>query len=101
MARSTVTNIIRRYRNSKKQEAKKEMGRNLKLSEKDMRLLQPCVLQNCYEPLHVIAARFNDTIGLCAIVWTVRRSIERMKMDRYIAVQKPFLSKKNIAARTL
>ena len=53
------------------------------------------------QSLHVIAAKFNDNTGLCVSVCTVRRYIRRVKMDRYIAVQKPFSSKKNIAARIL
>ena len=57
LPRSTVANIIRRYRNSEKQETKKKMGRKLKFSERGMRLLLRYVLQNCYESLHVIAAR--------------------------------------------
>ena len=66
-----------------------------------MQLLQRYVLQNYYESLHVIAARFNETTGLSISVWKVHRYIKRMKIDRYIAVQKPYLSKKNIAARIL
>ena len=101
MPRSAVANIIRRYRNSWKKQTKKKMGRRLKFSERGMRLLQRYVLQTCYKSLHVIAARFNDTTGLSISVWTLRRYIKRMKMDRYITVQKPYLSKKSIAARVL
>ena len=91
MPRSTDANILFRYLNSVKQERKKKMGRKLKLSKRVMQLLQRYVLNNSYESLHAIAARFNDTTGLCVGVWTVRHYIKRMKMERYVAVQKPFL----------
>ena len=101
MPRSTVANFIRRYLNNREREAKKKLGRKLKLLGRVARLLQRYILQNCDESLHVIAARFNDTAGLSVSVWTVRRYKKRRKMSRYIAVQKPFLLKKNIAARIL
>ncbi len=43
-------------------------------------------------------ARFNHHTQLHLSTWTVRRYIKKMNMTPYIAIQKPFLSKKNMNA---
>ena len=98
MKRPTVSNVIRRYKNNTVGN-KKKMGRKPKLSERGMRLLKKYVLQNCFEPLYVITARFNAATKLQLSINTTRRYIKKLKMYSYVAIQKPFLRKKNISAR--
>ena len=101
MKQPTVSNIFRRLRTINMKPVQKKMGRKPKLSERGMRLLRRYILDNKFEPLYTIAARFNDSIGLNLLARTVRRYMRKLKMNWYIAVQKPYLSTKNIAARIL
>ncbi len=96
MSKSTVSYIIKRLRINT---VTKKMGRPRKLTERGMRLLKKYVTESYFESLHVLTARFNAHTKLHRSIWTVRRYIKRMDMGSYIAVQKPFLSKKNISAR--
>ena len=97
----TISNIIRRLRTSNIKPVKKNMGRKPKLSARGMRLLQQYVLNNKFDPLHTIAARFKDSTALNLCERTVRRYIRKLKMDCYIVVQRPFVSSKNTEARIL
>ena len=77
------------------------MGRPRKLSARGIRLLQKHVQQNSFEPLHVIFARSNNATEIQLSVNTTRRYMNKLKMDCYVAIQKPYLLNKNIAARVL
>ena len=101
MKQPTVSNIVRRLRRSNMKPVKKNMGPEPKLSARGMRLLQRYVLDNKFNLLRTMAVRFNDRTGLNMCKHTARRYISKLKMDCYIAVQQPFLSSKNIAARVL
>ena len=59
------------------------------------------MLNNKFDPLHAIAARFNESTELNLCECTVRRYIRKLKMDCSKGVQKPFVSSKNIAAGIL
>ena len=97
--RSTVSCIVRRYKQPKKTIVKQ--GRPKKLSVRGLRLFKKYVLENCFESLHVIVARFNSYTGLNLSERSGRRYMKHLKLDSYIAVQKPFVSKKNLDARIL
>ena len=58
-------------------------------------------MENCFKPLHTIVACFNAYTGLNLSERSGRRYMKLLKMSSCIAVQKPFLSKKNIDARIL
>ncbi len=101
MKQPTVSNIIRRLRTTNLKPLRKKTGRKRKLSKRGMRLLRRYILDNKFEPLYTIAARFNDSTGLSLPDPTVRRYIRKLKTYCYIAVQKPYLSTKNNAAQAL
>lgn len=62
-----------------------------------MRALKKYALDYRHEPLYVITARFNAHTSLQLGTRTVFRYIRKLNMNGFIAVQKPFLSKKNIS----
>ncbi len=97
MPRSTASGIIGRLKKTSK--TVKVQGRPLKLSECGKSAFKNFVLENCFQPLHTIVARFNKYTGLNLSEGSGRRYIKLLEMDCYVAVQKPFLSKKNIDAR--
>ena len=79
----------------------KRMDRHRKLSPRGMRLLQRYVVEYCFDPLHVIAARFNEYNKLQLSVRTIKRALRRMGIHWYVAIQKLYLSKRNIAERVI
>ncbi len=98
MPRSTVSNVIRHLRNASTMR-KKKMGRKSKLSERGMCLFNKYVLQNRFDALFVILARFKQATGVSLSEQTGRRYIRKLKMQSYVAIQKPYLSTKNISTR--
>lgn len=98
--KSTVSNILRRIRQNHNAITKKR-GRKRKLSDRGMRLFQRYMFEGCFDPLFVIVGRFNQTTSLQISVGTARRYVKLLNLQSYVAVQKPFLSKKNIAARII
>ena len=77
------------------------MGRPLKLTESGQRAFRNHVLQNCFDPLHVIVAIFNNYTYLNIGINAGHRYIKRLKTYSYVAIQKSFLSNKNICRRIL
>ena len=63
-----------------------------------MRLFKKYVLSNCFESLYVIVAPFNVTKGLKLSESTGKRYMKKLRLHCFVAVQKPFLSKKNLSA---
>ena len=94
ISRTTVNNIVSRMKKNYIRIGLKKMGRRRKLSERGMRLLQRYILEHCFEPLHVIKGSFNEATNLDLSVITIRRYIRKMHLSSYIAIQKPFTSKK-------
>ena len=94
MSRSTVNSIVSRMKKTYTRIGFKKMGRRRKLSDRGMRPLQRYILEHCFEPLYVITGRFNEATNLDLSVITIRRYIRKMHVSSYIAIQKPFLSKK-------
>ena len=80
---------------------KKENGSPLKLSPRGMKLLEKYVMGNCFDPLHTIVAKLNVATELHLSESTTRRCIRKFDMKNCIAIQKPFLSKKNMSARVI
>ena len=66
-----------------------------------MHLLQRYVLIYCFDPLYVIAARFNEYTKLQLSASTIKRALRRMDIQCYVAIEKPYLSKRNIAKRII
>ncbi len=97
MSRSTVSNVIRRLRNASTVH-KKKMGRKAKLNERGMRLFRKYVMENRFEALYVILARFKEATGVSLSEQTGRRYIRKLLMQSYIAIQNPYLTKKNLSA---
>ena len=101
MKQSTVSNIIRRQRNDEQNSVRKNMGRPFELSPRGMRLLQKYVVGNCFDPLRTIVAKFNTATDLHLTESTAGRYKRKFIMKNFIAMQKPFLSKKNMCARVI
>ena len=97
---STVCNILRRHKRLK-DVSKKRMARPRKLSPRGMRLLQRYVIEYCFDPLYVTDARFNAYFKLQLSVSTFKQAPRRMDIQYYVAIQKPYLSKRNIAKRII
>ena len=66
-----------------------------------MRLLQRYVIEYCFDPLNVIAARFNEYTRQQLSASTIKRALRRMDIQCYVAIQKPYLSKRNIDKRII
>ena len=96
----TVSGILKRKRNSNKTVVKKR-GKKRKLSARGLRLFQCYVFEGCYEPLFVIVGGFSEATSLQLSVQTAKRYVKALNLHNYVAIQKPSLSKKNIAARLL
>ncbi len=95
---STISKIIR-HQKLASTIVKKKMGRPRKLSERGMLVFKKYILSNCFESLYVIAARFNATSGLELSESTAKRYMKKLHLHSFAAIQKPFLSTKNISAR--
>ena len=73
------------------------MWRHRNCQKTGLRLFRRYVVRNCFEPLDAIVARFNSLNGISISKSTARRYVKKLKMRSCVAVQKPFLSKGNIA----
>lgn len=80
---------------------KKKMGRPVKLSHRNIRMFKKYILTNCFEPLYVIVNRFNITSCIKISISTAKRYMKRMKLYSFVAVQKPFVTKRNMNARII
>ena len=79
MPRSTASGII--YRLKKTSKTFKVQERPLNLSERGERAFKNCVLENCFQPLRTIVARFNKFNGLNLSGRSGRRYMKHLKMD--------------------
>ncbi len=77
MSRSIVSRVLSRLRKEATVKKSKKVGRKQKLTERGMRLLNKYVIHNCFEPIYVIAARFNKATSLNLCVKTIRRCVKR------------------------
>ena len=75
------------------------MGRKPILLGKIIRLWYKYVLQCCAEPLYIIMQRFNGAAGYKISEKTVQLHVRKLKADSYLAIQKPYLSNKNLNPR--
>ena len=96
MPQSTVFSITCCLREQTAMQSRMKMGRKRKLSERGMRLLQRYIIQYCFEPMCTITGRFNAATKLKLSVVTVRHYDKILNIRSYIAIQKPFLSKRNV-----
>ena len=64
-----------------------------------MRIFQRYVHSSCFEPLYIILARFKVDMGQQIRLRTAQRYMKVLKLDKFIAVQKPFLAVESIASR--
>ncbi len=64
-------------------------------------MFQKYVREYCFEPLYITLARFKTTTGVELSTSTKKRYIKLLEMECVIAIQKQFLSKKNINKRVL
>ena len=77
----------------------KKMGRPFKLSERSIRLFKKYAVNNSFKPLNLIFTRLNNTTELNISESPAKRYMKKLKMYSFIAVQKPFISTKNMSAR--
>ncbi len=97
---STVSNVIRIQRVQRAYNGiAKKRGRKQKLSHRSLHQFWRCVVQNCCEPFCVIVALFSADTKIQLSESTDRRYLKQMNIQCYIAIQKSFLSKKNMTAR--
>ena len=94
---STVSKKIRRLRNNSSAIQKKR-GPKERLSPRGLRLFQRYTVRYCFEPLNLVVARFSAETKISISQRTGRRYMKKLKMDCYVAVEKSFISKKNISA---
>ncbi len=66
-----------------------------------MRLFRIYVLENCFEKLYVVLARFKKATGVSLSEQTGRRYIHKLQMQSYIAIQNSYLGKNNLSARII
>ena len=102
MEQPTVSNILRRFRDKGNNGSKiKKMGCPCKLSGRGMRVFKKYVSDNCFDPLYTIVAKFSENSGIQISERSGRRYIRKLKLKNCIAIQKPFLSSRNIKARIM
>ena len=94
--RSTISNVIRRY---KKQNVSKRRGRKPSLCIRSLRRLQRSIHENPFKPLALITAEFNTYSAIQLSERTIRRYIHKLKLNSYVSVQKPFLLSRHRVAR--
>ena len=99
MHHSTVSNIIRRYNSASTTATMKKRGRKFTLTARALRLFRNYVVQNCFDPLYVIVAKFSATTGIQMCERTGQRYIKRLRMCSYVAVQKPFKTPQHLLSR--
>ena len=97
---STISKIISWKRNDNKV-TKRRTRCKLKLSERSIRLFRIYLTHNCFDSLHIVVARFNAFTNINISFRTGLRYIRKLNSHSYVAVQKPFLSKKNFNARII
>ena len=99
MPKSTVSNILRRQKLGPGEVASKKRGRKTKFTARSFRLLVHYVQKLRFYPLHVILSQFRLYTGVSVSISTARRYLRKLKFGSYVAVQKLFISSKNIVAR--
>ncbi len=93
-----LSNVIRRLGNVSTKR-KKKMGHIAWLSEHGICLFLKYVLQYRFAAIFVIFAQFKQATVVSLREKTGRRYIGKLKMQRYLTIQKPYLSTKNISER--
>ncbi len=96
---STVKSIMRRHRLASNVNAKKRIGRKLKLGQRCVRRLILYVRKNNKMPLYTIAANFRASSGTKLSERTIRRYLRKNGTHSFVAAAKPYLSLKYIDAR--
>ncbi len=96
---STIKSIMRYHRLASNLNAKKKMGRKLKLGPRCVRRLILYVRKNNKMPLYTIAANFRASNGTKLSERTIRGYLHKNGIHSFVAAAKPYLSLKYIDAR--
>ena len=63
-------------------------------------MFQRYFIKYSFESLHIVVAKFSAETKITMSESKGRRYIQRLKMNCYLAAEKPFVSMKNISAVT-
>ena len=96
MPRTTISSIVKR---EKLRSVTKTRGRKALLCVRSLRRLRRQLDYNPFKSLSQITVEFNAYNGLQLSERTMRRCIHKLKINSYVSVQKPFLTKQHIIAR--
>ncbi len=96
--RSTVSNIIRKYKQGETSE-KETRGRKLKLNPRCKRRLLRMIYENKFKPLNVTVSKFRTAKSEGISILTIHRYVHHAGIRSYNAVSKPYLTKNHINAR--
>ena len=99
MLRSTVANLMPRYRINGTTKLSERRGRKPKLSTRGLRLLLNHAIAHRFYRLNVIATKYQQHTRIPLSINTVRRYLHQNGIDSYLAVSKPYLSDKKVKAR--
>ncbi len=73
MSRSTICNIVKRYKDDKYKKISKKLGRKFKSSPRSLHMSRNYVILNCFEPLFVIGTKFECDTGITMSVSTGKK----------------------------
>ena len=99
MVPSTDSNIIRRSKLESTTTTMQKRGRKLKLSVRSIRLFCKYVIENRFDPLHIIVDKFSSYTGIQIHQNTARSYIKKLQMASYVAIRKPFKTPNHLLAR--
>ena len=86
MPRSRVGNIMHSYRINGTTKLSERRGRKLKLSTRAIRLILKYVRVHRFDPLYVMATKYQQHTGILLSIGTVRRYLHQNGIDSYLAV---------------
>ena len=86
MPRSTVADIMRRHRINGITQLSERRGSKPKRSTKGLRLLLKYARAHRFDPLYVIATKYEQHTGIQLSINTVRRYLHQNGIDSYVAV---------------
>jgi transposase len=92
---STVSDIIKRYKETGSTEPKQRSGRPKILNERDTRALKRIIRTDRFSPLGDVTNKFNTSLDTTLHYNTVRSYLHNEGLGSYTAKKKPHLTKKH------
>ena len=97
--RSTVCDVVKKWKTTRAGARTAHVGRPRKLTERDRRVLKREVCKNRKKPLQIINSEFQQVAGVTVHPNTLPKELHALNIHEYVAAHKPNITPANKAAR--